>query len=820
MVESVWCRPALTGLVLGLLLTACQGGRSTDAVIAERTSQPDPSQWVNLFVGSQSGAQDFGTGGGGGNTFPGATLPFGMLQFSPNTVPSTDNFSGGYTYSDTAMDGFSLTHISGAGCAIYQDVPFMPTAQKVTQSPARLLTAGSNARYHATFDHAHEQAQPGYYQVLLDPQGAHPINVELTAGRRSGMARFDFTQQDVGRVLINPGGSEMANGLAQIAIDADNNEVSGASSSGRLCYQDNSYTVYFVAQFDTPIVEHGVWKKLAVKPGQTQAQDRFPLPINAQPVPGGPAQLPGDPSTTAQAGGWVGFNTQQQSRVQMKVGISFVSIDNARANLRAENPGWDFDGLHAQAADQWREALSKIELEQAGQAHKRIFYTALYHSLLAPNTFSDANGDYLGMDGQRYNSGNRVQYSSFSGWDTYRTQMPLLAMLMPQRAGDMLQSLLNNYQHSGWLPKWSYANQHTNVMVGDPAALLISTSQALGVTNFDQHVALQAMLKGATQPAPLGRYLSPGNSGYIQRPGLPLFRSLGYIPFELNVPSGAFGLVHKGLVWGTVSTGLEYALADFAIARFAQRIGQQDQADAADLKPDAWRDSFNPATGYIQPRLSAGLYLPAFDPASGLGYTEGSGAQYSWFVPHQMDALVEAIGGVDAALARLDDFFTELNAGPESAQAFLGNEPSFYTPWVYAWLDRPGQVTPVVWQALTELFADEPGGMPGNDDLGAMSSWWVLASLGLMPAVPGTDTLLLNAPLMSSATLHRPTGPLHIRRRGDGTQIQALKLNDQPLEQAWLPYMALPAGSTLSYEMGEQASDWAQSSSARPPSWE
>ena len=794
-------------------ISGCQGGRNIPA----SANTEALTKWVNVFVGTQSGAEDFGTGGGGGNTFPGATLPFGMLQFSPGTAPSTDNFSGGYTYSDSVIDGFSLTHISGAGCAIYQDIPIMPTALDVIQSPARLLSASSNPRYHAAFDHAREHAEPGYYQVLLNPDSATPIDVELTATRRSGMARFGFADVDVGRILLNPGGSEMANGLASISIDPQANEVSGASSSGRFCYQDNEYTVYFVARFDAPIIEHGVWDKLSLRPGGTQASDRFPLPINAQPIPGGPAQLPGDPSTTAQAGGWVGFNTRAYPHIQMKVGISFVSIENARANMLAENPGWRFDDLRHQAAQTWHQELSRVELTQATAQQKRLFYTALYHSLLSPNTFSDVNGDYLGMDGQLYNSADRPQYSTFSGWDTYRTQMPLLAMLTPRRASDMLHSLLNNYEHSGWLPKWSYANQHTDVMVGDPAALLISTAQAMGAVHFDHELALQAMLKGATQPAGAQQYLLPGNAGYIQRPGLQAFLNRGYIPYEFNVPSGAFGLIHRGLVWGTVSTALEYALADFAISQFAQRIGQTALAGLEELQPDAWLKNFNPANGYIQPRLISGLFLPNFDPASGLGYTEGSGAQYSWFVPHQMNALVASIGGVDIARARLDAFFTQLNAGPEAEHAFLGNEPSLFTPWIYAWLDQPGKITPLVWSALTSLYADEPGGMPGNDDLGAMSSWWVLASLGLMPAIPGTDTLLLNAPLVTDATLHRENGTLRIRRTGTGSQIQGLRVNGQAHHRAWLRHTDLPDGTTLEFQLDDAPSNWAQDPSARPP---
>lgn len=815
--------PTIFALVVitALWVTACSdSSNTTDASDAQSVVQRDFSTAVNPFIGTQSGAEDFGTGGGAGNTFPGATLPFGMFSFSPDTVPSIDNFAGGYTYSDSRISGFSLTHVSGAGCQIYQDIPIMPTAHAVTTSPVTPLTSTPSSRYVARFEHAHEQAQPGYYQVRLNPDSEQPIDVALTATERSGMARFDFSGTDTGNILLNPGGSAAANSLARIHIDPDANEVTGTASSGRFCYQDNSYTVYFAARFDAPVSSFGTWDLLTLKAGRRNAENRSVLPINAQPIPGGPDSLPGDPSSTAQAGGWVTFDTRKHSRVQMKVGISFVSVDNARANLYAENPGWDFQRVRSAAHKRWNQALAHIVIDSDDPALETIFYTALYHSLLSPSLFSDANGDYRGMDNSVHVSPQRPVYSSFSGWDTYRTQMPLLAMLMPDRAGDMLRSLVLGAKQTGWLPKWSYANQQTNVMVGDPAALLIGGAHALGVTNFDTAAALSALLKGANQPAPLNRYLQPGNSGYIQRPGLAEYKALGYIPFEENVPSGAFGLVNGALVWGTVSTSLEYALADFAIRRFAWRLGQGERANVLAKRSRNWRASFNPATRYLGPRLALGLFLPGIDPTSSLGFTEGSVAQYSWFVPHDMAGLINSIGGQPAARRRLDRFFLKLNAGPESKRAFLGNEPSLFTPWIYAWLREPARTGPVIKQALTTLYTDSPSGMPGNDDLGALSSWWVLASLGLMPAVPGTDTLLLNAPLFKSATVRLPNSTLAIKRSGVGDFVTSLTVDGQNHDRAWLRFASLRDGNhQLHYSMASEPQHWATSEAATPPSY-
>ncbi|MFA5941787.1 MAG: GH92 family glycosyl hydrolase [Sinimarinibacterium sp.] len=736
---------APVALPLAALLCAC--GTSTPPPGTAIADDGDYAAWVNPFVGTQAGAPDFGTGGGAGNTFPGATLPFGMLQFSPDTSPSLDNYAGGYTYSDTKILGFSLTHVSGAGCSIYQDIPILPTLVPIDQSPADPLSPGLKPAFLAGFDHLFETAEPGYYRVRLDPDSAQPIDVALTAAERSGMSRFDFPAGAAPQVLVNAGGSQMPNESSSVSIDPQRREISGSATSGGFCYQDDRYTVYFAAEFDRPFTSWGTWSKDLLSPGSTSATDVGVLRSHADPIPGAPITIPGDPSGTARAGAYVGFDPADGSTVRMRVAISFVSVDNARANLRAEMPDWDFDSLRAAARARWNAELGRIRIATPDARLKRIFYTALYHSLLAPNLFNDVSGEYLGFDGAVHDSARPV-YSTFSGWDMYRSQWPLLAMLDTQRVSDMTQSLVLAAQQSGALPKWSYANQHSNVMVGDPAAILIASAWAFGARDFDTGAALDAMIKGATEPAAPTQYLAFGNDGYIQRGGLAEYQALGYIPYEVNVPNGIFGLVNGGLVWGSSATTLEYALADFAIDRFATALGQPERAAELRARSSNWKNVFNTDTGYAEPRLAAGTFLPGNDPGSGNAFVEGSSAQYTWFVPHDVDGLIEALGGRDAALARLDDFFSELNAGPESPYAFLGNEPSLFTPWIYASLNEPDRIGPIVHQALTTLYDDSPGGMPGNDDLGAMSAWWVLSALGMCPCVPGTNVIVTSAPLV------------------------------------------------------------------------
>ncbi|HVT34238.1 MAG TPA: GH92 family glycosyl hydrolase [Nevskiaceae bacterium] len=819
-ISANFCRHAATVglLAVSMCLDGCsRSGKPVDAINVTAT---DVLALVNPYVGTQSGAADFGTGGGAGNTFPGATIPFGMVQLSPDTSPSTDNFAGGYTYSDSLIKGFSLTHISGAGCAIYQDVPFLPVASEVTEAPVSVGSAGFSSQYLAAFTHDHEAASPGYYQVRLNPQGAAPIDVDLTATTRGGMMRMKYSTGSPANLLINPGGSAMANALAQVHIDPQLREVSGQSSSGRFCYQDNRYTVYFVAQFDHPFKSWAVWRKLVFTRNGTDASDSSPLPLNYGPVPGGPSSIPGNPSGTAQAGAVLSFDTQDDQPVVMRVAISYVSTVNARQNLERELAGLAFDEVRSGAQSTWRKELSRVQVEGGGPAWRRIFYTALYHSLLSPNVFSDANGDYLGMDNQVHSTSRTAQYQNFSGWDIYRSQVPLLALLDPARTSDMVQSLVEDANQNGWLPKWSYANQQTDTMVGDPADLIIAGAYAFGARGFDTSSALNAMMKGATSSGISGNPASLTN-GYVERQALSTYDSLGYVPHDLDTPLGGIGYVASSeYVWGSAATTLEYALADFGIAQFADAIGQSGQVASIRARSANWRNLVNPGTEAIEPRLAVGAFVPRYDASGGDGFVEGNGAQYSWFVPHDIAGLIEATGGQDQASARLDGFFSQINAGPKAPYAYLGNEPTLFTPWIYAWLHQPSKTSAIVRQALTTLYDDTAKGMPGNDDLGTMSAWWVLSSLGLNPGIPGTNVLLINAPLFDSATLDLPSGRVRITREaadGNGS-IQSAMLGAEPLDRAWLHASELTSKGNLSFVLGTAESSWATAMGSEPPS--
>jgi predicted alpha-1,2-mannosidase len=775
---------------------------------AHAAAPPDLARYVNVFAGTEAGAADYGTGGGAGNTFPGAAVPFGMVQWSPDTDPSTVNFSGGYSYGDTRLRGFSLTHLSGAGCAVMRDVPFLPTTAPVLRAPQRFGSSDVDPAYLSDFSHAEESAGPGRYRVRLRPSGTE---VELSATTRTGAARIGFPAGG-GSILVNAGGSAMANREADLAVHPGRREIAGTVETGRFCYQRNSYRLHFAAEFSRPFAAHGTWRDQTLQPGATAASDRSEAPFNYTPIPGGPPALPGNPSGSAQAGAYATFD----GPVEVRVGISYVSVDAARANLRAEGGG--FESVRDAAVRRWNRQLARVRVGGGPKSELRTFYTMLYRSLLHPNVASDADGRYMGMDGQVQRAAGRTHYANFSGWDVYRTQIPLLAMIDPDRASDVAASLVAGARESGCLPKWSVASGHTDVMIGDAADPAIASIHALGGRRFDAREALRAMVRGASEVC-----RSP-NAEYVQRQGLTDYLRLGYVPHEGSQSNGAatstFGSTDS--VWGSASTTLEYALADFSIAQLAAALGDSGVRDAFAARGANWRNVFDEGTRHARPRSSTGAFAGAPDPASSDGFAEGSSAQYTWLVPQDVAGLTAALGGREATLARLDDFFAELNAGAASRHAFLGNEPNLHVPWLYNWAGRPDGAQRVVRRGLLELFEAAPGGYPGNDDLGAMSAWYVLGALGLYPAIPGTDVLAIGGPLFPRADVRLPGGTLRIRAAGampGRPYVKSLRRNGRAFAKPWLRFGSLACGARLDLRMAGTPRPWGRGARGTPPSF-
>lgn len=732
-----------------------------------------PADYVNPLIGTANS----------GNTFPGAVMPFGMVSFSPEELRRGAQGgipASGYDYAADTIRGFSLTHLSGAGCGGSGDFVFMPLAGEIKESPALDIR---DPAYLSTFQHGNERAAAGYYRVLLQSG----VQVELTATPRTGAARFAFPRGAPATLLIRSSDNETISTAAHVSVDAQHRSVSGWLRSGGFCRggppsdYDAYYTIYFVAQFSVPFANFGTWKDGEVRPGSSAAD-------------GGTAEI-GGASRGKGSGAWLVF--QPGAVVEMRVGISYVSEANAAANLRAENPPVvSFAAVRTQARAAWNAALGRIAVSGGSEEQKRIFYTALYHSLLHMNLASDRNGEYRGMDQQTHwvMGPQRAEYANFSGWDVYRSQVQLVALLFPDVASDMAQSLLNQADQWGCWSRWTHESGAANVMNGDPSAPAIAAMVAFGADRFQVKRAYESLLKAATVPHE-GRRCS--------RAHLEEWLTRHYLT------------AHNPRHDSSVSDTLELCAADFALAQLAGREGDPASRQMLLLRSQNWKNLFNHKAareeGYLQARDAAGNWKP-FDPASGDGFVEGSGAQYLWMVPFDPQGLFALLGGDEQANRRLDDFFHDAQGGwaftAGKLHPGLDNEPSLATPWLYDFSGEPYKTQETVRAILATLWRDAPDGIPGNDDLGEMSSWYVWASMGLYPMIPGSAELAISSPEFREVRIRRAGRPIEIEARPDGPRavyIRALRVDGKMWQRPLLPGEFVRRGGRLTFDLSYRA---------------
>ncbi|MCU7823904.1 lectin [Kitasatospora sp. DSM 101779] len=781
-----------SALALGASAVLLAGAAAAPAGAAPpgRVTVTDPAQYVNAFVGTRQGAPDFGNGGGAGNTFPGASAPLGMVQWSPDTATYQH---GGYSYDDHRIAGFSLTHISGAGCGDYGTTPFMPV---LDGRPAA----------HADFSHTDESTAPGAYAVTF----GNGLKTEIATTQRSGIARFTYPAGHTASLTVDAG-KAFNNATGSITIGADT--LSGWTESGGFCGTGNRYRVYFHAQFDRPFSSAGIVRTGGADQGTVDTARRSATGASEGIAPQ-PARTEEDRERRSGEGGdqhpdreraasgaqaLVSFDTGQDRTVTARVGLSFVSADGARANLLAEQRGAAFDEVRTAVRATWNDLLGRIAVDGGTTTQRRILYTALYHALLHPSAISDADGRYPGFDGKiRTARPGHTQYADFSGWDVYRSQVQLLALLDPARAADVAQSVTDQGASAGYLDRWTLANGGTGVMVGDPLPILAASIHAFGGTDFDA--------------AGLLRIATAGSRDTRQRPGHSPYDTIGYIPAD------------AGGIWGSAATTLEYTSADFALAQLADRIGDTTARDALMHRSANWRNLINSGSGWIQPRDTDHSW-PDFRPAQQDQFVEGSAAQYTWMVPYNHRGLFDAMGGDTAVAARLDDFFGELNGGPDSEHAYLGNEPSANVPWAYAYAGRPDRTQDVVRRALTTLFADAPDGEPGNDDLGQMSSWVVWAALGMYPQAPGRSELVLASPLFPGITIRRGNGAvIDVDAPGASAAVRyvhTLAVDGAASTRPWLSEDFVRRGGTLAFTLADAPDPaWGSARADAPPSFD
>jgi len=752
------------GIIAAALAVGGTAGAAAPATAAEPDWVVDPAGHVDTLNGTGIGGESVGSI----NNFPGPAVPFGMVQFSPDT---TDTYAG-YQYHNDRMTGFSMNHAS-AGCYVFGDIPVLPATGDIGSEPW-----SATQRY----THDDEVGQPGYYAVSFPDSG---IRSELTATDRVGVSRIAYPAGEPAQFMVRPGGSLNGNSAADLQV-VDSRTVVGSATTGDFCGKGNTYRIYFQLSFDQDFTAHGTWDGHSVQEGS-------------------------DEVSSSDAGAY--FTFPEGVTLQAKVAVSYVSVEGAGANMAAEVPEWDFDGVRADGEERWNAALSRVQISQGTDADVETFYTSLYRSLLHPNVFNDVDGRYIGFDDEIHSvEDGRTQFANFSDWDTYRTLIPLQTMLFPEIASDMAQSLVLDADQSGSLPRWPVANSSTGQMTGDNVSALLAQIHAFGGTDFDADRALEYMVAAADDGG-------EGLRGYVQRPGAELYTERGYAP-----QVEAFRGDHQ-IVGGSIT--LEWSIDDFAIGRMAEALGDEDAAQRFQTRSNYWQNLFDPAQRAIAARADDGTFLDASDLGSGFGqpgFDEGNAEQYLWMVPQNMGALVSALGGAEATADRLDAFMTKLNAGPNEPYLWAGNEPNFLVPWIYNYVGQPSKTQAAVDSIRTSLFTAEPDGAPGNDDLGAMSSWYVWAAMGVIPATPGTALLTVNTPTFDhvrialgddrALTINAPGAT------GGERYITALSIDGEESDSTALPESLLRTGGVVDLTLQADAgSQWATADSSAPPSF-
>jgi predicted alpha-1,2-mannosidase len=719
---------------------------------------------VNPFVG---------TGGISylcGNNFPGATVPFGMVRLSPDTISSVGRRAtntSGYYYGDERILGFSHTRLSGTGAVDGGNFLVVPSVAPFSAEGKRL---GLNGR----FSHDKEVAFPGYYAVVLSEPA---IVAELTATCRVGVYRYTFSGEQTPHLQIHVtnalGKGRSSEG--EVHVLAASHEIEGAVRTfGTFSARHGGGKVYFVARSSRPFTAFATWTGETLSPNQESASgDDVGIDL------------------TLESGG-------AQPAVELKVAISYVSIKNARANLESEVGQESFDQVLEKAKQQWEEKLSLVRVEGGTDKEQAIFYTGLYHSLLMPTVFNDANGEYLGFDGHVHQASGFTYYTDMSLWDTFRTVHPLYTIIAPQEQRDMVVSLVEMARQGGYLPRWPSGSGYTNSMFGTPADIMIADTYLKGIRDFDVEAAYQAMRKTALGPTPQG-------APFTGRKGIEEYLKFEYCPADLMQQA--------------VSRTLEYCYADHAIAQLAEALGHREDAALFDKHAQYYRNLWNPETQYFQPRDSRGHFVEEFRPLlltyADVGkkytddYVEGSALQWRWAVSFDAAGLISLFKSREYFVQELEEFFakSEPDVGVRpNAYYWHGNQPDIYAAYLFNAAGRPDLTQKWVRWILDKKYGDKENGLDGNDDGGTLSAWYVLSSLGLYPTA-GSQRYELASPLWQRSEIMLGKRQLTVVAENfapDHPYVQKVWLNDAVVDRTWLEHSEIAQGGLVRFEMGPQ----------------
>ncbi|WP_299664742.1 GH92 family glycosyl hydrolase [uncultured Polaribacter sp.] len=723
----------------------------------------DNAQFVNPFIGT----------GGHGHTFPGSSVPNSMVQLSPDTRTNGWDACGGYHHTDSSILGFSHTHLSGTGIGDLGDFLFMPFTGKAK------TTAGTaenpDAGYRSRFSHEKETSIPGYYSVdLLD----YDIKAELTSSKRAGFHKYTFLNDDSRGLIINMKHSIHHRNVlkSEIKVISDTEIVGYRNISG---WAHNRH-IYFHAKFNNPFTveffENGV----------KQASTEIGAGRNLIAV--------------------LKFKNVDKDQIMTKVGISSVDDEGAKNNVTTEIPDWNFEKVKNDAQSEWKTELSSIDIEGGTKEQRAIFYTGLYHTSMSPYTFNDVDGRYMGMDQKIYSSGEKDMYTVFSLWDTFRAFHPLMTIINPEKNDDFVKSLLNQYDQGGILPKWELNGNYTGTMIGYHSIPVIVDAYFKGDKDFDVEKAYEAMVHASNYNTE--RVLFPSETVKEKlSPKAKLYKEeFGYIPADMENES--------------VSKGLEYAYNDWCIAQIAKALGKDDDYKLYMERSMRYKKYFDSKTGFMRGVNKDGSFREPFDPKFSRhrkdDYVEGNAWQWNWFVTHDVNGLVELMGGKDKFSSKLDELFStssEINGEHTSGdisgligQYAHGNEPSHHITHIYNFIDQPWKTQKLTDKIMSTLYFDNPNGLSGNEDCGQMSAWYILNAMGFYSFNPGDSSYSVGRPIFDKVTINLKNGKkFTVKVKNNSSKnmyIQSLKMNEKKLAKPFFTHKDIMNGGILEFKMG------------------
>lgn len=699
------------------------------------------TNYVNPFIGTD----------GKGKTYPGATVPFGMVQLSPDNGRNGWDWISGYFYPDSVIAGFSHLHLSGTGAGDLCDISFFPISGK--EKTSRLDNVSKRETVYTTFSHEKEKASPGYYQVYLED---YQVNVELTATTRTGLQRYTFDRTDSMAVRLHLGYARNWDWVTDSQLQVLNDStISGYRKSSGWAKDQR---VYFYTVFSKP------FKSFDLSDHQKTAKNS--TDISGQNVLGK-----------------FYFDDSQGSEIMVKTGISSVSVANAKENLKVEQIGFNFDNVRNNADELWEAELNKVKVKTT-EDDKVQFYTAMYHSMLAPITYSDGNGEYKGPDGQIHKT-TSTRYSIFSLWDTFRAWHPLATLLHHNRVPDMVESLMGHYQEYGKLPVWNMHGNETDMMLGYHSLPVLTDAYFKGQLGLDAVQVYEAMKTSAMQ----------------NDFGVKNYKELGYVP-------------HDSTNWN-VSLTMEYAFDDWCLAQVAQDLGHDEDYRYFMNRSKNYKNHFDSVSGFFRAKNAQGDFREPFDPSAyhPEDFAEANAWQYYWFVPQDVESLVNLTGGKTNFEEKLDALFETGEKSGETpvwisgniGQYVHGNEPSHHVPYLYQWTDQPKKGQQRIRQIIDELYTTKPDGLCGNEDCGQMSAWYIFSAMGFYPVNPADGRYMLGSPAVEEAVIQLAEGKtFRIEAKNQSSEniyVKSVALNGKPLSRNYITHQEVVEGGTLTFEM-------------------